>query len=136
MHRTRRYRRRGGPRLFRERIEHHRSRQIVEGHIEARAGLDELLDFRVRLRSGEVGVQLNEHNFRNWQPQRTRNLAGDELGYQRFRALACAAEFEYVHAIVIRLHDGGKRAAFVQGRDVSSGAHSSHTAILAKCIHS
>ena len=56
-------------------------------------------------------------------PSARRQLAGDELGDERLRALARAAELQDVQAVVVGLDEPGHRAALAQRRDVAGGGH-------------
>jgi hypothetical protein len=85
------------------------------------------------VRSGEVRVELDEHDLGNGQLRRPGNLPGDELCDECLRSLACAAEFQHIHAIIVGFDDGRQRATLVQRCDISSGADDSHAAILSKC---
>ena len=63
-------------------------------------------------------------------PSRARQLADHDLGRQRLRALAGAAELDHVQPVVVGLHDRGQRAALAQ-RASRSGWRSPSAARLA-----
>ena len=65
--------------------------------------------------------------------ERARDLAGDELGDQRLRALSRAAELQHVHALVVGFDDRGQRAAFAQRRDVAGGVDGSQADSVRRC---
>ena len=73
----------------------------------------------IRLGPRQVRIELGEHDLRHRQAQRPRDLPGDQLRDQRPRALAGAAELQHVHPVVVRLDDGGQRAAFAKRRDIA-----------------
>ena len=56
-------------------------------------------------------------------PSAARQLAGHDLGRERLRALAGAAELDHVQPVVVGLHDRGQRAALAQRGHVAGGGH-------------
>ena len=56
-------------------------------------------------------------------PSRARQLADHDLGRERLRALAGAAELDHVQAVVVGLHDRRQRAALAQRGHVAGGGH-------------
>ena len=124
---------RSGVGLQHQRIEADRAGQVVEGEVEAGAavdgigaGADQVLDLGVGLGARQVGVEQGEHDLGNRQAGGAGELAGDELGDQRPRSLAGAAELEDVEPVVVALDDRRQRAAFAQRRHVAGGADGSH----------
>ena len=81
-----------------DRVERRRAGQVVERQIDAGALADQVLDFRVRLGAGEIGVELDQRELGHRKPCRARELAGDKLGHERIGALAGTAELEHVEA--------------------------------------
>ena len=63
-------------------------------------------------------VEVSQDQLRDAQPEAARELAGDDLGDQRERALPGAAELHHVGAEIVRLDDGGQRPALAQGGHV------------------
>ena len=96
--------------------------QEVERRVDAAAGLQSPGSLGPARRP-RAAVDLDEHDLRDAQAQRARDLADDHLGDQRLRALPGAAELHDVEAVVVGLHQAGDRAAFAQRDDVARGAH-------------
>ncbi len=106
---------------LRHRVVHHRARQVIERQVEPRAGADQILDLRVGLGAREVGVELDEDDRGDRERRGARDFPRHELRNERLGTLARAAELEHVEALVVRLDDGGKRAALAQRGDVAGG---------------
>ena len=73
----------------------------------------------IRLGPRQVRVEVREHDLRDLQPERARNLPRHQLRDQRPRALPRAAKLQHIQPVIVGLDDGGKRAAFAQRRDVA-----------------
>ncbi len=86
-------------------------------------GLRELLDLDVGLGPRELGVELGDHELGDRQAERARQLAADDLGDQRCRALAGAAELHHVEPVVVGFDQARQRAALAQRRDVAGRVH-------------
>jgi hypothetical protein len=71
----------------------------------------------------EVRVEVDQDDLRNVEAERAAELPGDELGDERARALARAAELQDVQAVVVGLDEARHRPALAQGRDVARGRH-------------
>ena len=69
------------------------------------AGRDQLLDLRVGLGAPSAGSSSISTSSGTGSPSAAGQLAGHDLGRQRLRALARAAELEHVEAVVVGLHD-------------------------------
>ena len=108
-------------RLFGNRVEGHGARKVVEREVETGTRPDQVLDLRVRLSAGEFGVQRHEDDLRHWQPCRTGDLPGYQLSDERLGSLPRTAEFEHVHAIIIRFDNGWKRSPFAQRGNIPCG---------------
>ena len=100
-----------------------RAGQEVDAEVDPRAGRDQLLDLGVGLGVAERGVELDQHQLGHRQAQVAGELAGHDLGRQRLRALARAAELEHVEAVVVGLHDARQGASLAQRRHVARGGH-------------
>ena len=100
-----------------------RAGQEVDAEVDPRAGRDQLLDLRVGLGRAERRVELDQHQLRHRQPEAAGQLAGHDLGRQRLRPLARAAELQDVEAVVVGLDDGRQRAALAQRGHVARGGH-------------
>ena len=59
------------------------------------------------------------------QPERAAELARDDFGDERPRALPGAAELHHVQPVVVGLDEPGQRPALAQGRDVAGGGDGS-----------
>src|SRR6266568_6473932 len=82
--------RRGKQRVQRagvERIESKRAGEVIEGEVETSAGLDECLDFKIRLGASQHKVQFDEDDFGYRQSQGASNFARHQFGYQCLRPL-------------------------------------------------
>ena len=88
-----------------QQVEGDRPGQEVERDVEAAAGADQVLDLGVGLGARELGVELHQHDLGHVEAEGARDLAAHQLGDQRFRALAGAAELEHVHAVVVGFHE-------------------------------
>ncbi len=84
---------------------------------------DQLLDLGVGLGVAQRGVELDQHQLGDRQPERAGELAGHDLRRQRLRALPGAAELEDVEAVVVGLDDARQRASLAQGRHVARRGH-------------
>ena len=73
----------------------------------------------VRLGLRERGVELDEHQVRDREAETAADLARQELRDERLPALAGAAELDDVQPVVVRLDEGGHRAALAQGRHIA-----------------
>ena len=100
-----------------------RARQEVDAEVEARAGADQILDLGIGLGARHLDVELDQHELGHRQPERPRQLPGHDLGRQRLRPLAGAAELHDVQAVVVRLHQPRQRAALAQGGHVAGRGH-------------
>ena len=105
--------RRGG------RVERQGAGQEVEAEVDATAPVDEVLQLLVGLGVAEPGIDIDEHEVRHRQTQRTGDLAGQPFRHQRARSLARAVELHHVQAIVVRLDETGQRAALTQRRHIA-----------------
>ena len=126
---------RSGGDVLHERIEGDRSGQVVERQVQAGAVVDQRVDLGVGLGARQVGIELGEDDLRHRQAERPRDLAGDELGDQRLRALAGAAELQHVQPVVVGLDDRRQRAAFAERRHVAgdaNGPERQHRRIVAR----
>src|SRR4051812_18401909 len=103
-------------------VEGDRAGEVVEPQVHSHAGLEQVADLGVLLVAAERRIDLHEDELGHGEAQGAADLAGDELGHQRQRSLAGAAELEHVHPEVVRLYDGGQRAAFAERGDVAGGA--------------
>ena len=101
--------------------ERQRARQEVHPEVQARAGLDEVLDLGIGLGRGQCDVDVDDHELGHRQPERAPELARDDLRHERLLALPRAAELRDVHAVVVGLHEPRQRAALAQGLDVAGG---------------
>ena len=99
----------------------HRAGQEVDGQVEPGAGGDELLHLLVRLAPAELGVDVDQREVGDVDPERAAELADDDLGHQRLRALAGRGELHDVRAEVVGLDEPGQRAALPQRRQVGGG---------------
>ena len=122
-----------GVRLLRDRVEHHRSGQVVEREIEPGTGLDQMLDFRIRLGAGEVRIEVDENDLRHRQAQRAADLSCHHLGDERLGSLARAAELEHVQPVVVGLDDRRERAPFAQRSNVPGGGDGPQAHRCVKC---
>ena len=116
--RRRRARRRAGTRpagVYGE-----RAGQEVDADVEPGAGDDQLLDLGVRLGAPErAGRASTSTSSRHRQPERARELADDDLGDERQRALSRAAELDDVQPVVVGLDQPRQRPALAQRRHVA-----------------
>src|SRR5690606_35383687 len=69
--------------------------------------------------ASQLGVELDEDNLGYAKSEGAREPSRDELGHEHFRPLPRPAKLEDVHAIIVRFHDGGQRAALAQRRNVA-----------------
>ncbi|MPN44955.1 hypothetical protein SDC9_192522 [bioreactor metagenome] len=99
------------------------ARQIVQPHVQPVAGANQVLNLGVGLGAGQVAVQVQQHDFRHRQAQRTCHAARDDLGHQRAHALPGAPELEHIGAQVVGLDNRRHGAAFTQRRDIALHQH-------------
>ena len=74
---------------------------------------------RGRARRARARREVHEHELRHGQPDRARELADDDLGDERARALAGAAQLRDVELAVVALDERRHRAALAQRRHVA-----------------
>jgi hypothetical protein len=103
--------------------ERQRRGQEVEADVAPAARGDQLLDLGVGLGAAELRVELDQHDLGHVEPERAPELAGDELGHERARALAGAAELQDVQAVVVGLDEPRHRPALAQRRHVAGRGH-------------
>ena len=90
------------------RAERQRAGQEVDAEIEAGARDEQILDLGIGLGASERRVELDEREPWYEQPERTRELSGDDLGDERLAPLTCPAELEDVEPVVARFHERGE----------------------------
>ncbi len=100
--------------------------QEVHAEVEPAAREQQVLDLGVGLRPTDDGVELEQHELRNPEAERTGELAHDELRDERLRPLARTPELEHVETVVVRLDERGERAALPQGRHVPRRGDPAH----------
>ncbi len=105
-----------------------RAGQEVEADVEAGRGAEQVLDLGIGLGDGDPRVELDEHELGHVQTECTRQLAGDQLGSQRARSLAGAAELDDVEPVVVCLDEPGQRAALAQCGHIAGGDDRAHLA--------
>ena len=96
-------------------------RKKVDAEVQALARHEQILDLGIRLGATECRVELDEREPRDEQPERARELAGDDLGEERLAALSRAAKLEDVEAVVVGLDERGQRPALPKRGDVAGG---------------
>jgi len=104
-----------------ERIERDRAGEVVEREVEPLALPQQILNLRIALGHRHPRVEIDEDDLGNRESENARDLPGDELRDERFRALSGAAELQHVRAAVVARDDRGQRSAFAQRRDVLRG---------------
>ena len=88
-----------------------------------RRPLEQVLDLPVRLGPGERGVELDQHQVRDRQPEAPADLAGQQLRDERLPAVARAEQLDDVQPVVVRLDQRGHGSALAQGRHVARRDH-------------
>jgi hypothetical protein len=127
----------GAIRIGRERVQPHdgggerradhlrgRRRREVEGaveisqpHVDAVTRPKQVTDLRIGLAPSERLGNLDQRELGSRKVERGRERSDDELGNERFRPLAGTAKLDDEHPS-IRIHHGGKRAAFAQRLEI------------------
>ena len=101
--------------------------ELVAGEVARALGLPvpELVfvELDPALGAAELRVEVDEHELRDVEPEGPPDLPRDELGHQRARPLAGAAELQDVEAVVVGLDEPGHRAALAQRRHVPGRGH-------------
>ncbi len=90
------------------------SGQIIEGQVQARAGLQQLADLVIRFVASQRGIDFDKYNFRHTQAKGAPDLAGDQLRDQRQHSLSRSAKFDDIEPKIVGLHNCGQRTAFPQ----------------------
>src|SRR5690606_24775292 len=103
-----------GRNLCDKRIEGYGTGKVMQSQVESGAGLQQVLDLLISLRTSEGAVAVGKHYLRSLQPQCAGRLSTDEFRNERLPTPPRPAKFQHVQEIVITLHASRKWPAFPQ----------------------
>ena len=94
--------------------------QEVDAEVETGARHQQILNFGIGFGNTDLRVELDQHELRHRQPERARELAGNDLRDKCAGPLAGTTELDHVQAVVVGLHETWQRPALTERCHIAS----------------